>query len=218
MNCKLNFLKIFFLFFYFALLIFAFASCNHEKNHTSGDTSAEDIKATFQQIIDFQDSIVQANNPGYAQIDDAYIHYLDSVCPLILEHGDFSKSGINAGLRKQLFKRLTAHSLGEIFIVGDTLEYFSMDVKKRVKRYFPYHVSMNNNGAYASLLQELSVSNGLIEKYYSNWMQIGDLSPGCYGMVLRDYQKLDFSDPNHRLLFTVTILRVNEKIADRFKR
>jgi hypothetical protein len=37
-------------------------------------------------------------------------------------------------------------------------------------------------------------------------------------MVLRDYDQLDFSNLSHRLLYTVTILSVNETIKDRFVR
>ena len=122
-------------------------SCNTGINRNATDTFSNEIKNGFEQIIAFHDSIVKANTPGIVKIDDAYIHYLDSVCPMILKEGDFSQSGVDAGLRKRLFNKVDKHGLSEIFIVGDTLEYFSMNVKKRVKRYFPYLVRMNNEGA-----------------------------------------------------------------------
>jgi hypothetical protein len=193
-----------------------FTSCDDQKNLNSSSVSSDDIETAFEQILAFHDSIVKTNTPGMTKIDEAYMHYLDSVCPLILKEGDFSRSGVDADLRKKLFRKLDESSLNEIFIVGDTLEYFSMDVKRRVKRYFPYLVRMNNDGAYADLLKQLSKDNDFIDKYFTSWMLAGDLSPSCYGMVLRDYHKLNFSNPDHRLLYTVTILRVNEKIADRF--
>lgn len=170
----------------------------------------------FSAIVAFQDSIVHANTPGMLSIEKAYTYYLDSVCPLILEKGNFSRSGISVDLREKLFDRLPEEELAEIFFVGDTIEYFSMDIKRRVKKYFPYHVSINTNGQFARLLESMSVEHPYINKYYMNMMESGTISPTCYGMVLRDYNQLDFSNPNHRLLYTVTILSVNETIKDRF--
>lgn len=201
----------------FLMLLFVITpSCDHQKGGQSISTSPGKILNGFEQIIAFHDSIVKANTPNGFNISEAYMQYLDSVCPLILKEGDFSQSGIDASLRKHLFNKIAKQALNEIFIVGDTLEYFSMDVKKRVKRYFPYLVRMNNDGAYADLVKKLSAEHPFIHKYYTKWMLAGDLSPGCFGMMLRDYRELDFSSPDHRLVYAVTILRVNEKITDRF--
>lgn len=202
-----------FFFFSFLLIIFLFACLEKSKGHVH----VEDNQA-FSAIVAFQDSIVHANTRGIHTIEKAYMHYLDSVCPLILEKGDFSRSGISADLREKLFDRLHGDELAEIFFVGDTIEYFSMDVKRRVKKYFPYHVSINTNGQFTKLLETMSDEHPFIDKYYSNMLESETISPTCYGMVLRDYDQLDFSNPSHRLLYTVTILSVNETIKDRFVR
>ena len=148
----------------------------------------------------------------------AYNQYLDSVCPLILKNGNISLSGINARLREKLFDKLDQDHIGEIFIVGDTLEYFSMDVKKRVKKYCPYYVKLNTNGKYIDLLKSLSEESTFISNYYESVIEYGDLSPNCYGMMLRDYNQLDFSNPYNGLLIIVNILHSNEQIKDRFRR
>jgi len=200
-------------FYLFSILILIFINACQERS--SDHVDMEDNNA-FSAIVAFQDSIVNANTSDSDATDQAYMHYMDSVCPLILSKGDFSQSGINAKVRRQLFERLDEDELAEIFHVGDTIEYFSMDVKRKVKKYFPYHVEMNTKGEYADLLARLSDDNPLVKNYYTEMMATGDLAPSCYGMVLRNYDQLDFSNPGHRLLYTVTILSVNETIKDRF--
>lgn len=71
-------------------------------------------------------------------------------------------------------------------------------------------------GQFAGLLKSLSDTDPFMNKYYSSMLESGDISPACFGMVLRDYNQLDFSNPSNRLLLTVTILSVNETIKDRF--
>ncbi len=198
--------------FFFIFTWLFFYSCQEK----SGSQLQMEDNSAFMAIVAFQDSIVHANTPGINTIDQAYLYYLDSVCPLILENGDFSLSGINAEIREKLFESLQENELAEIFQVGDSLEYFSMDVKRRVKKYFPYYVTMNMKGQFAGLLKSLSDTDPFMNKYYSSMLESGDISPACFGMVLRDYNQLDFSNPSNRLLLTVTILSVNETIKDRF--
>lgn len=205
---------IFIFFFYFISIWLFLNSC---QLNSDGHVSMEENSA-FLAIVAFQDSIVSASTPGINAIDQAYTHYLDSVCPLILKKGDFGQSGIDAEVRRQLFEKLPEDEFAEIFHVGDTIEYFSMDVKRRVKKYFPYHVTINTNGQFARLLETMSDEHHFIDKYYTSMMESGDISPTCLGMVLRNYDQLNFSNPGHRLLYTVTILSVNETIKDRFAR
>jgi hypothetical protein len=200
-------------FYLFSILILIFINACKEK---SGDHIDMEGNNAFSAIVAFQDSIVLANTPGFNTIESAYMHYLDSVCPLIMSKGNFSQSGIDAKVRRQLFEKLPEDELSEIFHVGDTIEYFSMDVKRRVKKYFPYHVTINTDGQFAGLLETMSDAHPFISKFYTNMLESGSISPTCYGMVLRDYDQLDFSNPGHRLLYTVTILSVNETIKDRF--
>lgn len=201
------------IFYSFCILILFFLNACQEK---PGDHIDMEDNSAFSAIVAFQDSIVNANTPDIDVTDLAYLHFMDSVCPMILSKGDFSQSGINAIVRRQLFEKLPENELEEIFHVGDTIEYFSMDVKRRVKKYFPYYVTININGQFAGLLETMSDEHPFISKYYTNMMESGTISPTCYGMVLRDYDQLDFSNPSHRLLYTVTILSVNETIKDRF--
>ena len=211
---KTHSILLFISFFVFSIL----SSCqyNQGEKQFSGSGFNDRSVVVFEQIVAFSDSLVFANTSGITDIHMAYLHYLDSVCPLILNKGDFGRSGVDADTREKLFNSLDKEALEEIFKVGDTIEYFSMDVKRKVKKYFPYHVEMNTEGAYAELLSRLSVANPLVKNYYTDMMAAGDLSPSCYGMVLRNYDELDFSNEGHRLLYAVTILRVNEKIKDRF--
>lgn len=207
-----------------SILIFfiflGFISCMHQSGEGEESVSifnSEEL-LSMHEIVAYHDSIVKTNTADFLDIDSAYILYLDSVCPLILKSGDFSLSGINARSRERLIDRLNKTNLGEIYIVGDTLEYFSMDIKKRVKKYFPYYLTMNINGKYTELLKKMSEDNVFIDKYYKNMIESGDLSPTCFGMILRDHDQLDFSSSDQRLIYIVTILRVNESIKDRFIR
>jgi len=176
----------------------------------------DDLK-TVHELIGYYDSIVQAANPGIKDINTAYRTYLDTVCPKILDDGNFAHSGINPETRRKLFDRLGRKNLSEIFIVGDTLHYFDTKEKKRVERYFPYYVNLNMKGAYIKMLQELSQTSPFIKKYYEEVHGYRNPTAGCYGMMLRDYRKLNFSDPAQRLVFIVTMLSVNEKIEHRFR-
>lgn len=203
-------------YFLFIFIWMLLNSCQNGGQKNSDGSFYMNDNSAFFSIVSFYDSIVSAKSPGIVEIDKAYFHYLDSVCPLILQNGDFSHSGINAEERKKLFDKLPEDDVAEVFYVGDTVEYFSMDIKRKVKKYFPYHVTINTEGQFASLLKSLSDSNQLLNKYYNSMIESGDISPTCYGLILRDYNKLDFSNPDHRLIFTVTILSVNPSIKDRF--
>lgn len=119
--------------FFFIFTWLFFYSCQEK----SGSQLQMEDNSAFMAIVAFQDSIVHANTPGINTIDQAYLYYLDSVCPLILEKGDFSLSGINAEIREKLFESLQENELAEIFQVGDSLEYFSMDVKEGSRSIFP---------------------------------------------------------------------------------
>ncbi|MEE4258601.1 MAG: hypothetical protein V2I62_02470 [Bacteroidales bacterium] len=206
----------FFFIAFFVLSIFSSCQLNQKEKQISGSDFNVGSTEAFKQVVAFSDSIVFEHTQGIADIHEAYMRYLDSVCPLILKNGDFGRSGIDADTREKLFDSLNKEELEEIFMVGDTIEYFSMDVKRKVKKYFPYHVEMNPKGEFADLLAQLSDNNPLVKNYYTEMMARGDLSPSCYGMVLRNYDQLDFSNAGHRLLYAVTILRANEKIKDRF--
>ena len=209
-----------------SLLIFIFSiflimqSCSdsQQKAKTTADIFTPEELITIHEIVGYFDSIVSSKLPETTDIGLAYNQYLDSICPLMLKKGNIGLSGINARSREKLFDKLNQDHLGEIFIVGDTLEYFSMDVKKKIKKYYPYYVVLNSDGKYVDLLKSLSEENTFISNYYESIIEYEDLSPGCYGMILRDYDQLDFSDSDHRLLFIVNILHSNEQIKDRFRR
>lgn len=199
-------------------LIMQSCSDSQKKAETAADIFSPEELITIHEIVGYFDSIVSSQLPETTDIGLVYNQYLDSVCPLMLKKGNIGLSGINARSREILFDKLDQDHLGEIFIVGDTLEYFSMNVKKKIKKYYPYYVVLNTDGKYVDLLKSLSVESTFIDNYYESIIEYGDLSPSCYGMMLRDYDQLDFSDPDHRLLFIVNILHSNEQIKDRFRR
>ena len=217
-NSKQQNISIFIFIFSFFLIMTQSCSDSQKKRETTSDIFSKEELITINEIVGYFDSIVLSKLPEITDIDLAYNQYLDSVCPLILKKGNIGLSGINAQSREKLFDKLEQDHISEIFIVGDTLEYFSMDVKKRVKKYYPYYVKLNTNGKYVDLLKRLSGDNTFISNYYESIIEYGDLSPSCYGMMLRDYNQLDFSDIDHRLLFIVNILHSNEQIKDRFRR
>ena len=217
-NSKRHNISIFIFIFSIFLIMTQSCSDSQRKTETAATIFNQEELITINEIVDYFDSIVSSNLPEITDIDLAYNQYLDSVCPLILKEGNISLSGINARSREKLFDRLDQDHLGEIFIVGDTLEYFSMDVKKKIRKYHPYYVVLNTDGKYIDLLESLSEENTFISNYYTSIIEYGDLSPSCYGMVLRDYDQLDFYDIDHRLLFIVNILHSNEQIKDRFRR
>ncbi len=192
-------------------------SCEENRSNDASETFTSEQMVTINQLVSYYDSIVQAAHPEITDIDTAYKVYLDSVCPLILETGNMGLSGINISARNKLFDRLDRKTLDEIFIIGDTLKYFSLSKKKKIKKYYPYYVKINNKGAYMVLLNELSKKNDFIRRYYNQIREFGDLTPACYGMILRDYNQLDFSDPMQRLIFIVNVLDTNEEIKDRFR-
>ena len=181
------------------------------------DVFPKDALPVVNEIIAYYDSIVQSANPDIKDIRKAYDVYLDTVCPKILHDGNFAHSGINPEARRKLFDRLDKKGLSEIFIVGDTLKYFDTKERKRVERYFPYYVNMNMRGAYIKMLEKLSHTSPFVNDYYKQIHGYRNPTAGCYGMILRDYRKLNFSDPAQRLVFIVTILSVNEKIEHRFR-
>ena len=181
------------------------------------DVFPKDSLPAVHGLIAYYDSIVRAANPDIKDIRKAYNVYLDTVCPEILHDGNFAHSGINPEARRKLFDRLEKKGLSEIFIVGDTLKYFDTQVKKTVEKYFPYYVNMNMRGAYIRMLEKLSHSSSFVNDYYHQIHGYQNPTAGCYGMILRDYRKLNFSDPAQRLIFVVTILSVNEKIEHRFR-
>ena len=217
-NSKQQNISIFIFIFSFFLITTQSCSDSQKKTETAADIFSPEELITINEVVGYFDSIVSSNLPELTDIDLAYNQYLDSVCPLILKKGNMGLSGINARSREKLFDRLDQDHIGEIFIVGDTLEYFSMDVKKKIKKYYPYYVVLNTDGKYVDLLKSLSVESTFIDNYYESIIEYGDLSPSCYGMVLRDYDQLDFYDSDHRLLFIVNILHSNEQIKDRFRR
>jgi len=217
-NSKRHNISIFIFIFSFFLIMMQSCSVSQKKTETASDIFSQEELITISEIVGYFDSIVSSNLQEITDIDLAYNQYLDSVCPLILKKGNIGLSGINARSREKLFDRLDQDHIDEIFIVGDTLEYFSMKVKKKIKKYYPYYVILNTDGKYADLLVSLSEENTFISKYYASIIEYGDLSPSCYGMVLRDYNQLDFSNTYHRLLFIVNILHSNEQIKDRFRR
>ena len=206
------------IFIFFVFLIMQSCSDSQNKTETTADIFSQEELTTIHEIVGYFDSIVSSKLPKTTDISLAYNQYLDSVCPRMLKKGNIGLSGINARSREKLFYKLDQDHLGEIFIVGDTLEYFSMDVKKKIKKYYPYYVVLNTDGKYVDLLKSLSEDNTFISNYYESIIEYEDLSPGCYGMILRDYDQLDFSDADHRLLFIVNILHSNEQIKDRFRR
>jgi hypothetical protein len=181
------------------------------------DVFPKDALPVVNEIIAYYDSIVRAANPDIKDIREAYLVYLDTVCPKILHDGNFAHSGINPEARRKLFDRLDKKGLSEIFIVGDTLKYFDTKERKRVVRYFPYYVNLNMRGAYVRMLEKLSHSSTFMNEYYKQVHGYRNPTAGSYGMILRDYRKLNFSDPAQRLVFIVTILSVNEKIENRFR-
>ncbi|RLD74149.1 MAG: hypothetical protein DRI87_01935 [Bacteroidetes bacterium] len=191
-------------------------SCS-ENREASDVFSAEEL-VTINKLIGYFDSIVGETYPEVTNIDSAYRLYLDSVCPLMLKNGDMSRSGIDAHERKTLLDRFDRKAMSEIFIIGDTLEYFSLSVKKKVKKYYPYYVTLNPRGSYMELLDRLSENSDFIRSYNNEVREFGDLTPKCYGMMLRDYNELDFTDPMQRLMFVVNVLHTNEVIKDRFRR
>ncbi len=196
------------------------SSCmeNGMKNNDASDVFTPEELTTINKLIGYFDSVVHKAYPEVTGIDSAYVLYLDSVCPLMLQNGDISRSGINAQDRKRLLDKLDRKTMSELFFIGDTLEYFSLSKKKKVKKYYPYYVQLNPRGAYVELLARLSENNDFINKYYQQVREFGDLTPKCYGMMLRDYGQLNFSDPMQRLMFIVNVLHTNEVIKDRFKR
>ena len=211
--------KIFHHFLYISLIYVTavfLPSCS-ENREASDVFSAEEL-VTINELIGYFDSIVGETYPEVTNIDSAYRLYLDSVCPLMLKNGDMSRSGIDAHERKKLLDRLDRKAMSEIFIIGDTLEYFSLSVKKKVKKYYPYYVTLNPRGSYMELLDRLSENSDFIRSYNNEVREFGDLTPECYGMMLRDYNELDFTDPMQRLMFVVNVLHTNEVIKDRFRR
>jgi len=181
------------------------------------DVFPKDALPVVHELIAFYDSIVQTAHPEIKDIGKAYDVYLDTVCPKILHDGNFAHSGIDHETRRKLLDRLDKKGLSEIFIVGDTLKYFDTKKRRRVENYFPYYVNMNMRGGYIKMLERLSHNSSFVNDYYKQIHGYRNLTAGCYGMILRDYRKLNFSDPAQRLIYIVAILSVNEKIENRFR-
>ena len=52
------------------------------------------------------------------------------------------------------------------------------------------------------------------EKYYELILLAGDVSPSNYAMILYDYNKIDFSKKEERLVLIINLLRTGEVIKN----
>jgi hypothetical protein len=173
------------------------------------NSELKDIK----EIIYFYDSFVLSHTDKNLSIDEAYLSFLETYCPIANESGDLGILMPEKQRRIDLYQRLDQTVLSEIYEIQDTVKYFDFRTRKEKVVYKPYFISgINPNGRYVDLLEKLSHKNSFLSEYYQKYLSLGGLGPYHYVTMLMHYNNFNFSYEEERFVFIVSALGVLEEM------
>jgi len=195
------------------LFIGQLISCKKPNDTLSNYFTANELK-TIEKIITYYDDHVISQTNTQLSIDKAYIAYFEKISPLVKEVADLNAFLPNKEEQIVFYQTLDKKVLSEIFIIKDTLTIrFKGEIESR-KVYRPYSFDLNLHGKYAAFLKELSSRNVFFKNYYESIEVAGGISPVNYAMMLHDYNKIDFSKEEERLVVIINLLQTRETIIN----
>lgn len=169
---------------------------------------------TVYKIIEFYDSFVLSKTNKKISIDKAYIDFLNTNCPKVIEFGDLGILMPKRNEEVNFYKTLDRKDLSEFYIIQDTLKLIDRKINKTVKKYYPYYFTLNTKGKYIKLLKLLALKNDFYKEYLKTIEFMSDLSPGSYAMILMDYKKMDFKKKEERLVLIINLLHSQETLME----
>ncbi len=165
---------------------------------------------TIEKVIKYYDDYVILQTDTQLSIDKAYNTFFDKKTSLVIEASDFNLLLPDKNDRINFYHTLDKVVLSEIYDINDTLTVHFRGENEPRKIYSPYSFDLNYNGKYVTFLKELSSRNDFFKKYYESILVAGDISPVNYAMILHDYNKIDFSKKEERLVLIVNLLCAGE--------
>jgi hypothetical protein len=167
---------------------------------------------TIDEIIKYYDDYVLSQTDNQLSIDKAYIAFFEKISPLVDHAADFYKFTPDIDQQIVFYQTLDKKVLSEIFEMKDTLTIRFRGENEPRKVYRPYSFDLNLHGKYVAFLKDLSSRNDFFKNYYESIEVAGGISPVNYAMMLHDYNKIDFSKEEERLVVIIHFLQTREPI------
>jgi hypothetical protein len=184
------------------IVLFLLNSCFGNEDLINSTFTENEIKTT-NQIISFYDDFVYSKTDKSLEIKTAYKAFLDKTIPLVYEQGDLRLITPEQSVHWDFFKSLGSNNLNVFYTIEDSVYY---DQGKPIKR--PPNFQLNYSGNYIQLLKKLSSRNDFFEKYYNSILiaYSGSGNPVSMQLILTDYDNIDFSKKEERLIFIIAML------------
>lgn len=167
---------------------------------------------TIEKIIRYYDDFVISQTDNQLPIDKAYIACFEKMKTSIKEADDFDMFLPSIDERIVFYKTLEKKVLSEFYDIKDTLTFRYKGENEARNFYRPYSFTLNYDGKFVSFLKELSSKNEFFRNYYESVQAAGDISPSNYGMLLHDFNKIDFKNREERFVVIISLLRIGKTI------
>ena len=159
---------------------------------------------TIEKIISYYDEFVVSNSEIKHPIDIAYSEFLNERCQKAIMFNNLNFLLPENKGKFKFYDTLDSITFKEIFNIRDSINYTN-----GVTIYSPYTLSINYNGKYMDLLELLAQKNDFFNNYYQAIISTGDIGPYNYAVVLEEYDNLDFTKKEERLVLIINLLHAS---------
>jgi hypothetical protein len=186
-------------------------SCKKQNDLLTQVFNQTDLQ-TIDKIIEYYDAFVISQTSNLLSVDKAYIEFFEKNNSILKQADGIYKLRPKQDQLLDFYKTLDKNVLSEFYNIKDTLTIHFRGENNFRKVYSPFSFDLNLTGKYFDLLKELSSRNDFFKKYFENIQNAGDISPVNYAMILLDYNKIDFSKKDERLVVIINLLHARAPV------
>ena len=170
---------------------------------------------TVDAIIAYYDDFVQSKTHFSIPIDEAYTLFMKERSAIVRQSGNMSALTPDFADKVSFLESLDRESLSAIFNVAGYFDYYNrqggqLKTGQWESTVTAANLSLNLQGPYMHMLQELSEKNEFFRRYTESILQSGDIGPVNYAAIILDYAQIDFKKKEERLVVIINLLHLSE--------
>jgi hypothetical protein len=205
--------RIFFTKILFIFIITGIINSCSTKNDIFHKVFDKSERKTANELIKYYDDFILSKMQKDVSISEAYLMFLDKTIFDMNGYGDLSYLIPDYEEKDIFLKSLNRKDLSEFYFIQDSICVFNREKRKTENRYKPFRLMLNTEGSYFELLRQLSYKKEFFRMYYKDILVAGTISPSSWGLIFKDYHKVNFDNKEERLVLIVQFLQIQPEIT-----